>query len=311
MPSVIMINYTIIIPHKNIPSLLCRCLKSIPRRDDIQVIVVDDNSSEETVNFEDFPGLDDSRVICLFLKDSKGAGNARNIGMQHAIGKWILFADADDLFEPNAFDEFDRYKNSNVDVILFKVTSKYSNNLELNADRDYYNPYIDDFEKGKINQVELLLKSVSPWAKMVRHDFLVSYKICFEETFLANDVFWTSQVAINAKLVAVSSAPVYCITCREGSLVKRRNEQALYIRYGVEKRNCKYLISHGLKKYEYPLAIEYLSWARSNGVLAFCRFVKHAIQDKTLYVSRQEGESRFNYRHPFLYCFMLMVGLVK
>ena len=38
------ITYTFIIPHHNCPELLDRCLTSIPQRDDIQVIVVDDNS---------------------------------------------------------------------------------------------------------------------------------------------------------------------------------------------------------------------------------------------------------------------------
>ena len=40
-----MINYSIIIPHYNIPDLLGRCIKSIPEREDVQVIVVDDNST--------------------------------------------------------------------------------------------------------------------------------------------------------------------------------------------------------------------------------------------------------------------------
>ena len=39
-----MVNYSIIIPHKNSADLLQYCLNSIPLRDDIQVIVVDDNS---------------------------------------------------------------------------------------------------------------------------------------------------------------------------------------------------------------------------------------------------------------------------
>ena len=41
-----MINYSIIIPHKNSPELLERCLNSIPERKDIEIIVVDDCSNE-------------------------------------------------------------------------------------------------------------------------------------------------------------------------------------------------------------------------------------------------------------------------
>ena len=49
--------FTIIIPHKNVPDLLQRCLDSIPKRDDLHIIVVDDNSDSKIVDFDRFPGL--------------------------------------------------------------------------------------------------------------------------------------------------------------------------------------------------------------------------------------------------------------
>ena len=47
-----MYNYTVIIPHKNCPDLLQRALDSIPEKDDIQVIIVDDNSDASIVDFD-------------------------------------------------------------------------------------------------------------------------------------------------------------------------------------------------------------------------------------------------------------------
>lgn len=46
--------YSIIIPHKDIPCLLQRCLDSIPPRDDVQIIVADDDSSPDVVDFAHF-----------------------------------------------------------------------------------------------------------------------------------------------------------------------------------------------------------------------------------------------------------------
>ena len=86
-----MINYSIIIPHKNIPDLLQRCLNSIPRRTDIQIIVVDDNSDPKKVDFEHFPGVGEKCVEVYFTKEGKGAGYARNMGLKYAKGKWLLF----------------------------------------------------------------------------------------------------------------------------------------------------------------------------------------------------------------------------
>ena len=93
-----MINYSIIIPHKNTPNYLLRCLDSIPLRDDVQVIVVDDNSNPEKVDFDHFPQWKGKHYEYYLTKEGRGAGFARNIGLEHAVGKWLLFADADDFF---------------------------------------------------------------------------------------------------------------------------------------------------------------------------------------------------------------------
>lgn len=49
--------FSIIIPHYNIPDLLMRCLKSIPVSEDIQVIVVDDNSADADTYLDRYPEL--------------------------------------------------------------------------------------------------------------------------------------------------------------------------------------------------------------------------------------------------------------
>ena len=112
-------NYSIIIPHKNIPKLLQRCLDSIPRREDVQIIIVDDNSDPDIVNFEQFPGLNDPFIEVVFTKDGKGAGYARNVGLTKAAGKWLLFADADDFFNYCINDILDEYVDSDADIIYF------------------------------------------------------------------------------------------------------------------------------------------------------------------------------------------------
>ena len=114
-----MYKFTIIIPHKNIPHLLQRCLYSIPKRDDLQVIIIDDNSDPEIVDFENFPGIGEDNIEVVFTKEDKGAGYARNIGLKFAKGEWLLFADADDFYNYCINDILDRHINSSCDIILF------------------------------------------------------------------------------------------------------------------------------------------------------------------------------------------------
>lgn len=89
-----MINYTIIIPHKNTPDLLAYCLSTIPMQDDVQVIVVDDNSYPQKVDFGNFPQWGGRNYEYYLTKEGKGAGYARNVGLERAKGKWVLFVNA-------------------------------------------------------------------------------------------------------------------------------------------------------------------------------------------------------------------------
>jgi len=67
-----MINYTVIIPHYNIPELLRRCLKSIPCRDDVQVIVVDDCSTDENHIILKEMDNDFGNVQFVYLEKNQG-----------------------------------------------------------------------------------------------------------------------------------------------------------------------------------------------------------------------------------------------
>lgn len=98
--------YTLIVPHYNEPGRLKRLLSSLPSRADLQVFVVDDCSPDQT-------GLDSVRQAFLNVEffstsNNQGAGAARNVGLQHAGGKFVLFADADDEFHSGAFEVFDQ-----------------------------------------------------------------------------------------------------------------------------------------------------------------------------------------------------------
>lgn len=102
-----MITYSFVIPHHNTPDLLQRLVDSIPQRDDIEIIVVDDNSdNDKKANI----CRSDVKIIYIDKAHTRGAGHARNIGMDAATGKWILFPDADDFYKPDFITVLDEYK---------------------------------------------------------------------------------------------------------------------------------------------------------------------------------------------------------
>lgn len=208
------INYSFIIPHKNCPNLLKRCLDSIPKRSDIQIIVVDDNSSDDKVEFSDFPGLGEDCVEVYFTKEGKGAGFARNIGLKHAKGKWLVFADADDFFVKDCIDVFDRYVDDSInDIIYFKVVT--SDKL---SSEEYDISSIDDNRAKEFNMVlnsdkkKVLLSYVVPWSKMIRRDIVIENNISFDEIICANDVMFSVRLFDYVRNIKVSDERLYCVT---------------------------------------------------------------------------------------------------
>lgn len=216
-----MITFSIIIPHKNIPSLLSRCIDSIPDTDDIQVIIVDDNSDPNVVDFNNFPGKDRSNVITIFDKIGGGAGHARNIALKHADGKWLVFADSDDFFAEGAFEHFREYQNNSSQIILFKQNSFFSDTLEPSDRCLKHNKNVDLALQNIITPKEAILNEPGPTAKMFLRDHITKNNIEFEEVIASNDVMFVVKATCWAENVIATPYHVFCITQRRGSLTDR------------------------------------------------------------------------------------------
>lgn len=243
-----MCNFTIIIPHKNIPNLLQRCLDSIPRRDDLQIIIIDDNSDSKVVNFQEFPGLNEKQVDVIFDKTGLGAGHARNRGLNIARGKWILFADCDDYFSVKLDAFLNKYAEAKCDVIYFPNDTVDCETLKpLNLDLKVQT-LLPLCEKKK-NYDPLRYLSHNPWCKMVRRDLIERNKIRFQEVKASNDVWYSTMVGYYAKQIGVSDIHVYVRTVRQGSLQYSLNAESLLARIQVGYKVNRFLKS--INKIEY------------------------------------------------------------
>lgn len=231
-----MIRYSIIIPHKNSIETLKRCLHSIPSRDDIQVIVIDDNSDLSTT---DFKFTVNPNVELVFTKEGKGAGYARNQGLIRARGKWILFADADDFFEKNFDKILDENFNSKAEIVYYKTKSVISETLQAAPNRVNYQ---------KMRNINKLRYSHVPWGKMIRSEFISTHNIRFDETFVANDAYFSVYSGINANHIEFVDKVVYVSTINKNSLFHKKSIEKELIRLSVVKKINELLKHHHLSK---------------------------------------------------------------
>ena len=196
-----------------------RCLKSIPIREDIQVIVVDDCSPDADTYKTRFPEL--SRPNLEFYSTPKGgsAGRARNVGLDHAKGKWLLFADSDDFFDKEIEEFLDKHLDAEEDVIYYNYDSVMSDDISKPSGRDLaFKKYFTNFSE---NEPYFRCLHASPWGKMVRRHLVDLNKIRFDETRWTNDYFFSVNVGLKAKKIKVVDQVLYYLTERTGSLCNK------------------------------------------------------------------------------------------
>lgn len=244
--------YSIIIPHYNVPLLLNRCLKSIPNRPDVQVIVVDDLSPDREKYNEIIPELKRKNVELYVVDEKKRGGHARNIGIEHAKGKWLLFADSDDYFNYCIDDIFDEYADTDYDCVFFNATILDTNTYQPTSLGQRPASYFRKLEKNQaLLEYKLRYLFGQPWCKMVKRDMLLQHDIWFEETIIHNDTQFSYLLGYYAKKVKMDSRCLYAYMVRQGSVSKQKlTDEVLMARIGVFARKYVFLRDHGIVNYK-------------------------------------------------------------
>lgn len=253
-------NFTVIIPHKNLPLLLERLLKSIPERDDLEIIVVDDHSDKDVVNFDCFPGKCRKNFLLLSNEGERGAGHARNYALPYARGRWVLFADSDDFFY-SGFDAFlNDYMNCDADIVYFNANSVDTETYAPSDRADHVHDFFCEYNKNQ-KKGELIMRHMftEPWCKMIKRNLIESYSISFDDTTIHEDVKFACMIGLYATAVIIDSRQLYCVTSRLGSLSRTHTHESYLDELRVFAWWKKYLVDNHipleLKKFDYRLYV--------------------------------------------------------
>ena len=90
---------SVIIPVYNRPEKVIKAIESVPNRDDVEIIVVDDCSTDNTLDV--LKSYNNRSITILQTSANGGPGIARNMGLDIATGEYILFLDSDDWLITN------------------------------------------------------------------------------------------------------------------------------------------------------------------------------------------------------------------
>lgn len=244
-----MVKISIIIPVYNVEQYLKDCLDSVLNQDfsDMEIICVEGDSMDNSLSILREYAMQDERIHILAQKRGKGLSDARNIGLNHAKGKYVWFVDSDDMIAAGSCTElYEIAENYNTDILCFnmsilnEVTSKMKRYEEKNIDH-----------KGVMSGRELFcqfqaeeVRKVGVGRKFIRRDFLIENDLLFCEGILSEDVLFTFECLMMAQRVMDINKNYYIYRRRDGSLVHERSARATNSVFVVLSRIYVYWHTH-------------------------------------------------------------------
>lgn len=200
---------SVIIPCYNAEKNLVQCMDSICRQtlDQIEIICIDDGSSDSTLELLQNYQEKDSRVRVIQQKNA-GAGAARNVGLDCAAGKYLSFLDADDFFEPDMLERAVAAAETwQADYIVFRANRYYPaqdryEEMPWAVRSSDLPPYMPFSYRELTGNVFLSFVGWA-WDKLFLRSFVQEHHLRFQEQRTTNDMLFVFSALICARRIAV------------------------------------------------------------------------------------------------------------
>ncbi|MCB5712148.1 glycosyltransferase family 2 protein [Lactonifactor longoviformis] len=208
---------SVVMPVYNAQCYLDESVKSVLNQtfSNIELILVDDCSKDKSGEICDSWALADKRVKVVHLKKNRGAGNARNTGIELASGVYLAFMDADDYIEENLYHEAVlSIGKSNLDMVIWGLTEDYYNNdnkLVLQNVLSLEKRNCRDLVDVRKMVIELERKTLFgyQWNRLYRMELIKENNIRFEDSILYEDFFFNVLVIKYIQSMSILESSAY------------------------------------------------------------------------------------------------------
>ncbi len=189
------VDVSVIVPAYNAERYITECMDSVLSQAGghrVQLIAVNDRSTDRTGELlSRYCGLPD--VTLLELHRGGSAARARNEGLLHAVGRYILFLDSDDVLAPGAIDSLLRA----VGRLEADVVQGGWQYIDEGGTRGAFQRYADAVYVGKCRADRFDLPGM-PWGKLYRRELFSDIRFppaysCCEDTIIHFLIFRRAQ----------------------------------------------------------------------------------------------------------------------
>lgn len=209
---------SIIVPAHNVEKYLDKCMISLLEQTykDIELIIVNDHSEDRTYDMLKKWQKKDKRIK-LFDSTERGVSAARNFGLDHATGEFIMFCDSDDYYEPTTCEDMiSTIQSTNADIAISELKYVYQTHQEKRLDDELYSSLQYSGVK-RTSEIEIPEINVFPVNKIFRKENIDLYNIRFPIGRYYEDAYFSFAYLYSCNTVAFLHKRLYNYIRREGS----------------------------------------------------------------------------------------------
>lgn len=202
---------SVIIPCYNCAPVITRCIDSIDYNN-AEIIIVNDGSTDNTTEIvEDYIALHKDKNIRIINKTNGGVSSARNIGIEHAQGKYICFIDADDYLSQGGLKRIiDIAEQNQADIVKYTQEYRYNNTEAKKTsvlDYDIHIELINGLGQA-LNRYDI--SDYHIWDALYRTSTIKdnSIRFCTDLHLREDNVFMGAFYAVASKVV-ITDLPLY------------------------------------------------------------------------------------------------------
>lgn len=211
---------SIVIPVYNVKQYLNKCIESVINQSytNIQIILVDDGSTDGSAELCDIQSKLDSRIEVIH-KPNGGLSDARNAGIDRSKGDWICFIDSDDFVSTDYVGRMlDVAIQNNAEIAICDPVHVFESGDAVFTKEKKTKVYANtDAIKEMWYQRSFLF---SAWAKIYRRDLFNKNR--FTKGIIYEDVDIMHEVFILASKIVYIDAKLYAYVHREGSITTQK-----------------------------------------------------------------------------------------
>ncbi len=264
---------SVIIPVYNTEDYLVQCMESIINQTftDIEIICVNDGSTDNSRNILEKFALKDKRVFVINREKASGsAALPRNIGLAQARGKYVMFLDSDDYFDVTMLEKlYYHAENMHSDLVVcdnYRISAETGEIGVQYSELNYkFIPNLKTFSYKDIPDTIFQITNTAPWHKFVLRDLLVATQLKFQlNTPILDDVFFVDALMISAKKISIlKDRLVYYRAARPGAQtmsVEKHKESIYKAFYAVNEYMIEQGIYEDVKKSIQKQALYTMNW---------------------------------------------------